>query len=66
MFYVCPTCEREFCSEDAIRKHFLSCWKEQHPYHKSNSAPHSEDIVTKEINNDIMTFFNSFSKRNQK
>jgi len=55
--FICPTCNKEFYTEQAIQKHFLSCWKEKHPYHKSKSAPHSEDIETREINEDIMNFF---------
>ena len=27
--YICPTCGREFQTENEITKHFLSCWKEQ-------------------------------------
>ena len=57
MGYICPTCNKEFYSEKTIQKHFLICWKEQHPYHKSKSAPRSEDIVTREVNDDIMNFF---------
>lgn len=55
--YICPTCNKEFNTESAIQKHFLSCWKEQHPYHKSKSAPHSEDVVTREVNDDVINFF---------
>ena len=55
--YICPTCKKGFRTEEAIKVHFLSCWKEQHPYHQSKSAPHSEDIETKEVNDDIMNFF---------
>lgn len=55
--FICPTCNKEFNTEQAIQKHFLSCWKEQHPYHKSKSAPHSADIVTRKVNDDIMNFF---------
>ena len=55
--FVCPTCAEEFNTEQGIQKHFLQCWKEKHPYHKSKDAPQSEDIVTREVNNDIMSFF---------
>lgn len=55
--FICPTCSKEFNTEEAIQKHFLACWKEQHPYHKSKSAPHSADVVTREVSNDIMNFF---------
>lgn len=55
--YICPTCKKGFNCEEDVQKHFLKCWKELHPHHKSKSAPRSEDIVKKEINNDIMEFF---------
>ena len=61
--FICPTCGKEFKTEQNIQKHFLSCWKERHPYHKSKSALHSENI-TREISNDIIDFFNSFKENN--
>lgn len=60
--YICPTCNEEFVSEDNIRKHYLRCWKEHNPYHKSKNAPHSADVVTRKVNNDIADFFNSFKR----
>jgi len=57
--FICPTCNKEFDTEGNIQKHFLSCWKEHHSYHKSKSAPHSEDIETREVSEDIANFFNS-------
>lgn len=58
--YICPTCGREFQTENEITKHFLSCWKEQNPFHQSKEAPHGHDITTRNISNDILDFFNSF------
>ena len=58
--YICPTCNKEFETEDVIVKHCLKCWKEKYPTYKSKSAPRSEDINTRKINNDILDFFNSF------
>lgn len=55
--FVCPTCAVKFKSEEAIQKHFLVCWKEKHPFHKSKSAPRSEDIVTREVSDDVKAFF---------
>ena len=55
--FICPTCNKEFNTEQAIQKHFLVCWKEQHPFHQSKSAPHSENITTREVSDDIMSFF---------
>jgi hypothetical protein len=62
MIYICPTCGREFHKKELIQKHFLKCWQEQHPYHKSKSAPKGEDIVTREVNNDVMNFFERINK----
>lgn len=59
--YICPTCSREFSSENKIIKHFSTCWKDMHPGHVSKEAPRSENIITKTVSNDIMNFFNSFS-----
>lgn len=60
--FICPTCGREFNTEDTIQKHFLSCWKEKHPYHKSKPAPRSANVETRNVNDDIMNFFNSFQE----
>ena len=58
--YICPTCNQSFNTEEVLTKHFLKCWKEQHPYHKSKPAPRSEDVNTREIKPEIADFFNSF------
>lgn len=60
--YICPTCNRIFENEEAITKHSLKCWKEHNPNYKSIPAPHSEDIVTRNVNNDIINFFVSLQK----
>ncbi len=57
--YICPTCHKEFIEEEKLTKHFLFCWKEQHPYHKSKSAPRSADLETREVSDDIANFFSS-------
>lgn len=62
MVYICPTCGKEFDIESKIQKHFLQCWKEQHPYHKSKDAPRGKDVTTREVNDDVINFFNSFSE----
>ena len=58
--YICPTCSKHFENETILTKHFLVCWKEKHPYHKSKPAPRSEDINTNETNEEVTNFFNSF------
>ena len=60
MIYICPTCNKEFNIEEEVIKHFLKCWKEQNPHHKSKPAPRSEDISINEVSDDILNFFNSF------
>ena len=60
--YICPVCNLEFKAEQSIQKHFLACWKEEHPFHKSKDAPRSKNITTREVNEDVTQFFNSFKE----
>lgn len=59
MVYICPTCNKEFDTEDKISKHFLQCWKKNNLHHKSKHAPCSENITTTKMNDDIANFFAS-------
>lgn len=61
--YICPTCSREFEKEEVLVKHFLKCWKEKNLNHHSKPAPRSADVNTRNINNDVINFFDSFQKR---
>lgn len=61
--YICPTCFKEFNTEETIQKHFLSCWKEKHPFHKSKSAPRGKDIEVREIDNNVLNFFKSLENK---
>lgn len=62
MTYVCPVCqEKYFSTEDAVRKHFLSCWKKKNPCHESKTAP-SYETFTRQTNDDVLNFFNSFQE----
>lgn len=58
--YVCPTCGKQFNKEDILIKHMSKCWREKNPHLRSKPAPRSEDINTREINDDILNFFSSF------
>ena len=58
--YICPTCGKQFENDEFLTKHFLKCWKEKNPNHKSKPAPRSADIDTREDNQEILDFFNSF------
>lgn len=58
--YICSVCGKGFQEGEALTKHFLKCWKEVHPYQKSKPAPRSEDINTREANQDVFDFFNAF------
>ena len=58
--YICPTCGKQFESDEILTKHFLKCWKEKNPNHKSKPAPRSADIDTREDSQEILDFFNSF------
>lgn len=60
--FICPTCKREFAKEEMIAKHFLSCWKEHNPNHRSKDAPSSETIIVREVNSDIENFLSNFRK----
>ena len=58
--YICPVCNQQFKKEQILIKHYLSCWKKENPHLRSKPAPRSEDINTREVNEDIENFFNSF------
>ena len=58
--YICPVCTQQFKEEQVLVKHYLSCWKKENPHLRSKPAPRSEDINTREVNEDIENFFNSF------
>ena len=58
--YICPVCSKQCDTEDILVKHYNKCWREKNPTHKSKPAPHSEDINTREDNQGILDFFNSF------
>ena len=60
--YICPVCNKEIKEEDVLVKHFLKCWKDKNPHQRAKLAPRSEDINTREVNDDIVDFFNSFKK----
>lgn len=56
--YICPTCKKQFDNPEDVAKHSLKCWREHNPNHKSKSAPHSEDVMTRNI--DLFKFFEGF------
>ncbi len=60
--YICPTCSREFSTERGMSKHLLECWRDEHPYHQAKSAPRSEDVEVRKVNDEVLNFFNSFRK----
>jgi len=62
MSYICPTCGKQFETDIEVSQHFLKCWKENNPHHKSKSAPRSEDKNIREVNEDITAFFKSFEE----
>lgn len=63
--YICPICKYEFEDEKESRmsRHFLKCWKENNPNHKTNSIEPSETIETRKDNKDITDFFASLQRR---
>jgi hypothetical protein len=60
--YICPSCNKKIEREDVLVKHFLKCWKEKNPHQRAKLAPRSEDINIREVNDDIVDFFNSFKE----
>lgn len=63
--YICPTCNKKCATEEEIVKHSNSCWRRANPHYKSKTPPQGETVVTKEVDNDIMNFFNSFKEVKQ-
>ena len=63
--YICPTCQGAFPTEEHIRRHMLRCWYLHNPNYKSKPAPRSEDIITREVDNNITDFFNNIAKRKE-
>ena len=61
--YICPICKKEYAKEELVVKCFSKCYKLAHPYHQSTPAPQSEDIIIREVSNEIMNFFNSFKEK---
>lgn len=55
--YICPTCNRQFKNAETIAKHSLGCWREYNPNHRSKEAPHSENIIQREIDDNVLAFF---------
>ena len=56
--FICPVCKTQYKTEEAVAKCFLRCWKQQNPNHKSNEAPHSDDVVVRRVNTEMEDFFN--------
>lgn len=63
--YICPTCGKEFPTEEKIKKHSLACWRKANPHYKSKTPPQGETIITKKVDNNILDFFNSLRKDEQ-
>ena len=63
--YICPICKCEFEDEKESRmsRHFLKCWKENNPNHKTNSIEPSETIEIRKKSKDITDFFASLQRR---
>ena len=59
MKYICPICNKDFSTEEKVPKHFLKCWNDTNPHHKSKDAPRGKDVVTSKMNSDMADFFTS-------
>ena len=60
IMYICPTCNKQFIKEEELVRHMSKCWREKNPHLRSKPAPRSEDINTRNVNNEIENVFNSF------
>lgn len=63
--YFCRLCFKKFHTEEELVKHFMSCWKQKNPSHKSTEAKRSEEVETRKINSDMENFFNSLIERKE-
>lgn len=61
--YICPVCNKEYQTEEAVAKCFLQCWKENNPEHKSKNAPRTEDRVERQCTQEIENFFKDLQER---
>ena len=57
--FICPTCKKEYATEEEIKKHSMACWRKTNPHYKSKTAPQGKTIIKREVNDDILNFFNS-------
>lgn len=55
--FICPTCRSAFATEEILTKHFLKCWREHNPNHKSKPAPCKGNTTQREMNEDVANFF---------
>ena len=46
-------------------KHFMSCWKQKNPSHKSTEAKRSEEVETRKISTEMENFFSSLVERKE-
>lgn len=60
--YICPTCGKGYKTEEAVAKCMLACWRKANPNHKPKPVHQSEDVYTREVNQDIVDFFSSLQK----
>ncbi len=61
--YICPTCRKSFNTEEDIGKHFLRCWQQHNPNHKSKPAPRSEDKTERKVNDSVLNFFAALQEK---
>lgn len=57
MIYICPTCGKEYETEEEISKHYIKCWKDNNTSYQSKPAPRSKDITVREMGDDMAKFF---------
>lgn len=54
--YYCINCNKQFNSREGVISHFLKCWVNTHPTHKSQPAHQSSEIIIEKNNEEILNF----------
>ena len=59
--YICPACHRAYKNPEDVAKHSLGCWREHNPNHIAKPAPCKGNITEREVSEDVINFFTSFT-----
>lgn len=59
--YICPECGKPFKTDKAVAKHYLTCFKKEHPYIPPKSVLYTQS-VTRKVNDEVADFFSALKK----